>query len=57
MSDSFAPLQKYDNITRGVLCDGVASVIKEGHKSFPSGLAGKVSRVKRDFIGPIRLEL
>ncbi|XP_066363372.1 lipid phosphate phosphatase 2-like isoform X1 [Miscanthus floridulus] len=28
---------KYDNITRGVLCDGVASVIKEGHKSFPSG--------------------
>ncbi|AQK88215.1 Lipid phosphate phosphatase 2 [Zea mays] len=30
-------LPKYDNITRGVLCDGVASVIKEGHKSFPSG--------------------
>ncbi|CAD6271319.1 unnamed protein product [Miscanthus lutarioriparius] len=28
---------KYDNITRGVLCDGVASVIKQGHKSFPSG--------------------
>lgn len=30
-------MPKYDNITRGVLCDGVASVIKEGHKSFPSG--------------------
>ncbi|KAJ1263931.1 hypothetical protein BS78_09G224300 [Paspalum vaginatum] len=27
----------YDNITGGVLCDGVPSVIKEGHKSFPSG--------------------
>jgi diacylglycerol diphosphate phosphatase/phosphatidate phosphatase len=27
----------YDNFTTGVLCHGKASVIKEGHKSFPSG--------------------
>ncbi|KAK3161640.1 hypothetical protein QOZ80_1BG0079650 [Eleusine coracana subsp. coracana] len=27
----------YDNITTGVICHGKASVIKEGHKSFPSG--------------------
>lgn len=27
----------YDNVTTGVLCHGEASVIKEGHKSFPSG--------------------
>ncbi|KQK09080.1 hypothetical protein BRADI_2g45920v3 [Brachypodium distachyon] len=27
----------YDNITTGVICHGEASVIKEGHKSFPSG--------------------
>ncbi|KAM0858453.1 hypothetical protein ACQ4PT_047837 [Festuca glaucescens] len=27
----------YDNVTSGVLCHGDAGVIKEGHKSFPSG--------------------
>ncbi|KAM0825542.1 hypothetical protein ACQ4PT_069483 [Festuca glaucescens] len=27
----------YDNVTTGVICNGIASVIKEGHKSFPSG--------------------
>ncbi|XP_044960246.1 lipid phosphate phosphatase 2-like isoform X2 [Hordeum vulgare subsp. vulgare] len=27
----------YDNVTTGVLCHGENSVIKEGHKSFPSG--------------------
>ncbi|KAF7106296.1 hypothetical protein CFC21_107036 [Triticum aestivum] len=29
----------YDNVTTGVLCHGEKSVIKEGHKSFPSGHA------------------
>ncbi|KAM3206978.1 hypothetical protein ACQJBY_062266 [Aegilops geniculata] len=29
----------YDNVTTGVLCHGAKSVIKEGHKSFPSGHA------------------
>lgn len=33
----FLGLQAYDNFTTGVLCHGKASVIKEGHKSFPSG--------------------
>uniref|UniRef100_A0ACD5W1U4 Uncharacterized protein n=1 Tax=Avena sativa TaxID=4498 RepID=A0ACD5W1U4_AVESA len=27
----------YDNVTTEVICNGIASVIKEGHKSFPSG--------------------
>ncbi|KAF0902966.1 hypothetical protein E2562_022605 [Oryza meyeriana var. granulata] len=27
----------FDNVTTGVICHGHASVIKEGHKSFPSG--------------------
>lgn len=27
----------YDNVTTRVICNGIASVIKEGHKSFPSG--------------------
>nr|XP_051225311.1 lipid phosphate phosphatase 2-like isoform X1 [Lolium perenne] len=27
----------YDNVTTGVICNGIASVIKEGQKSFPSG--------------------
>ena len=31
--------QLYDNVTTGVLCHGEKSVIKEGHKSFPSGHA------------------
>ncbi|XP_015693877.1 lipid phosphate phosphatase 2-like isoform X2 [Oryza brachyantha] len=30
-------LPAYDTVTTGVLCHGEASVIKEGHKSFPSG--------------------
>ncbi|CAN6163457.1 unnamed protein product [Urochloa humidicola] len=30
---------KYNNITGDVICHGEASVIKEGHKSFPSGHA------------------
>jgi len=29
--------QNYDNITTDVICHGEKSVIKEGHKSFPSG--------------------
>ncbi len=33
----FLGFQAYDNFTTGVLCHGKASVIKEGHKSFPSG--------------------
>ena len=29
--------QNYENITTDVICHGEKSVIKEGHKSFPSG--------------------
>ncbi|GJM93490.1 hypothetical protein PR202_ga10050 [Eleusine coracana subsp. coracana] len=32
-----ASRKAYNNITTGVICHGKASVIKEGHKSFPSG--------------------
>lgn len=30
-------IPKYDNVTTSVICHGDKSVIKEGHKSFPSG--------------------
>ena len=30
-------MQVYDNMTTSVICHGEKSVIKEGHKSFPSG--------------------
>lgn len=30
-------IEKYDNVTTNVICHGDPAVIKEGHKSFPSG--------------------
>jgi len=56
-------LQRYDNITREVICHGDPCVIKKGYKSFPSGrtswflaglgllwyLAGKIKAFDRGF--------
>jgi hypothetical protein len=37
VTESCILFQNFDNITTDVICHGEKSVIKEGHKSFPSG--------------------
>lgn len=30
-------MQKFDSVTKDVVCHGLKKIIKEGYKSFPSG--------------------